>query len=113
MQMRPLLLKVLMIVVGLVAIRLLVPIIKSSTLLWLLLVVFAGTGVVWHGARQLYTAAIHGYVVTGMPERKVFREENLSLFRNNVIAWIALFPVIASGAVIMLFEALQAQGLIR
>lgn len=110
--MRPLLIRTLVLVAGLAIVQLLVPVMKSSTLLWLALVAFAGTGIVWHGAKQLYTA-MHGYVVTGMPERKVFREENFSLFRNNVIAWIALFPIIASGAVVMLFEALKAQGLIR
>ncbi|UIJ45493.1 hypothetical protein LZK98_00575 [Sphingomonas cannabina] len=89
------------------------PIAGRSNLLWLLAVFVPGPWAIWHLARQLYTAAMHGYVVTGVPEKRVYRDDAPSLYRNNVIAYIILFPIVAAGVVIMMLNALQAEHLIR
>jgi len=81
--------------------------------LWLVAVLGFGTWIVWHFARQLYTAAMFGYVRTGVPERRLQRDEFPSLFRNNVIANIALFPTVTAGCVILLLDALRAVNFIR
>ena len=60
----------------------------------------------WYMARQLYTAAMYGYVMTGVPERRHYRADALALFRNNVIAAIVLLPILAGGAIISAFQLL-------
>lgn len=102
------------VVVGAFALlRAFIPAIQRSGFLWLAVVAILGPWIVWQFAKQLYTAAMHGYVITGVPEGRVDRDDNPNLFRNNVIANIILFPIVAAGAVIMLFDALQAEHLIR
>lgn len=89
-----------------------VPLLQRNGIIWLIVVAVAGPWIVWHCAMQLYNAAMHGYVVTDVPERRVYRDKEPSLFRNNVVAWIVLFPLIASGAVMLLLDALEAEHLI-
>ena len=101
------------IVAALALVRFLVPPLQRSGYLWLLAVVSLGPWIVWHFVKQLYAAAMHGYVLTGVPEARVRKEDNRNLYRNNVIAYIALFPVVAAGVSIMLFDALKAEHLIR
>ncbi|MBA2466802.1 MAG: hypothetical protein H0V46_04270 [Sphingomonas sp.] len=104
---------IIIVVAALGLVRAFIPAVQRSGLLWLLVVSVLGPWIVWHFAKQLYTAAIHGYVLTGVPEGRVYREDNPSLYRNNVIANIILFPVVAAGVVIMLSDALQGEHFIR
>ena len=60
----------------------------------------------WYFARQLYTAAMHDFVMTGVPETRHYREEHRALFRNNVIGAIAILPVVAAGAMVASLELL-------
>jgi hypothetical protein len=98
---------------GLALLRAFIPAMQRSGLLWLIAVAVLGPWIVWQFARQLYTAAMHGYVMTGIPEGRLHRDDNPNLYRNNVIATIILLPIVAAGAVIMLLDALQAEHLIR
>jgi hypothetical protein len=85
---------------------------QGSGILWLVAVCIGGPWIVWYGAKQLYTAAKYGYVLTDIPERRVYRNDEPRLFRNNVIAWVVLFPLITAGAILALLEALKAQHII-
>ena len=93
--------------------RAFIPVVQRSGLLWLIAVAVLGPWIVWQFAKQLYTAAMHGYVLTGVPEGRVHRDDNPSLYRNNVIANIILFPIVAAGAAIMLLDALKAEHFVR
>ena len=58
--------------------------------------------------KQLYTAAMRGYIVTGRSmNRKVYREQNPTLFRSNVIANLIVFPMVAAGSALYLADALD------
>jgi hypothetical protein len=100
-------------VAALALLRTFIPVVQGSGLLWLIAIAVLGPWIVWQFAKQLYTAAMHGYVLTGVPEGRVHRDDNPILYRNNVIANIILFPIVAAGAVIMLLDALHAEHLIR
>ena len=104
---------IVIIVVALAVLRAVIPVVRRSGLLWLLAVSVLGPWLVWQFAKQLYTAAMHGYVLTGVPEGRVYRDDNPSLYRNNVIANIILFPMAVAGFVVTLLDALQAEHLIR
>ena len=101
------------VVAALALLRTFIPVAQRSGVLWLLAVSIFGPWIVWHFAKQLYTAAMHDYVLTGVPEARVHRADNPSLYRNNVNGNIICFPVVAAGAVIMLLDALKAEHLIR
>jgi hypothetical protein len=75
---------------------------------WLVVVTVGAPWVTWEGAKNLYFAAIHGYVLTWVPERRVYRDEDRRLFRNNVVVRIVLFPFIAAGAILLLADAWEA-----
>ncbi len=104
---------VIVVVTGFALLRAFIPIMQHTKLLWLGAISVFGPWIVWHFAKQLYSAAIHGYVLAGIPERRLRREANPNLYRNNVIANIVLFPIVTSGIVIMLLDALQANHLIQ
>ena len=53
----------------------------------------------WYFARQLYTAALYDFVMTGVPETRHYRAEHPILFRNNVIGAIVILPIVAAGGV--------------
>jgi len=55
---------------------------------------------------------MEGYVLTDVPERRVYRKSEPKLFRNNLVALLVMFPVIAAGAVLLLLDALQSEHLI-
>ena len=75
---------------------------------WSIIFALAGPFIVWQMARQLYTAAMEGYVITGRSMNvRVYRDKDRNLFRNNVVAHIGLLPLVASGAVLMALDALQ------
>lgn len=112
MSWRSILFSILAVVAVVVLFRYGLRLLQSSPLLWLIAVSVAAPWIVWHGAHQLYVAAIHGYVLTGVPERRVYRDENPGLYRNNVIAWIVLFPVLSAGAALILIGALEGQHLL-
>ncbi|MFL6759823.1 hypothetical protein [Sphingomonas sp.] len=100
-------------VVGITALlKSMVPLLQQNGIIWLIVVAVGGPWIVWDCAKQLYNAAMHGYVITGVPERHVYRDKEPSLFRNNVVAWIVMLPIIASGAVVLLLDALEAEHLI-
>ena len=86
-------------------IRLILPTLQNFEWAWLAVVTVGAPWVTWEGAKNLYSAAIHGYVLTGVPERRVYRDEDRRLFRNNVVVWIVLFPIIASGAIVLMIDA--------
>ena len=98
---------------ALAVVRAFVPTMQRTGVVWLLAVSALAPWVVWHCAKQLYTAAMHGYLLTGAPEDRVYRDENPSLFRNNVVGYIVMFPGIAAGAVVVLMDALRAEQFIR
>ena len=89
-------------------IRLILPSLQNSKWAWLVVVTVGAPWVTWEGAKNLYSAAIHGYVLTGVPERRVYRDEDRRLFRNNVVVCIVLFPIIASGAILLVVDAWEA-----
>lgn len=79
-----------------------------------IVVALAACFVTWETAKQLYRAAMDGYILTGRSmSTRVYREKNPTLFRNNVIASIILFPVIAAGAVTVVLDVLHAARVIR
>ncbi|HEX6742166.1 MAG TPA: hypothetical protein VF079_10290 [Sphingomicrobium sp.] len=85
----------------------------AMRLFWLIVMALVSPYVAWEMARQLYRAAMDGYILTGRSMRtRVYREKNPALFRNNVVANILLFPVIAGGACLFILEALQSLRLI-
>ena len=53
----------------------------------------------WYFARQLYTAAMRDFIMTGMPETRHYRAEHPILFRNNVIAAIFVLPMVVAGGI--------------
>ena len=93
-------------------IRAAVPLIQQFQLLWLVVVAVAGPWIVWDTAKQIFAAAMEGYVLTDVPERRVYRKSEPKLFRNNLVALLVMFPVIAAGAVLLLLDALQSEHLI-
>jgi hypothetical protein len=86
---------------------------QRFSLLWLIVVAVAGPWIVWDTAKQLFTARRQGYVLTDIPERRVYRESEPKLFRKNIVALVIMFPVLAAGAVLLLIDALRAEHLIR
>ncbi|RST31185.1 hypothetical protein HMF7854_10310 [Sphingomonas ginkgonis] len=94
---------------GVVAALLAIAVPKTRYLssLWLLIVSTGGPWLVWDFARKLYTAAMEGYFDTDLYGR-AHRDSERSLFRNNVIAHIALLPVFTSGVVLIWLNALDA-----
>ncbi len=90
--------------------RLIMPAMQSSNWAWLVAVTVGAPWIVWEGAKNLYTASMHGYVLSGVPERRVYRDKDRRLFRNNVVAWIIVFPVIVAGSVLLWLDALEAVG---
>lgn len=77
--------------------------------MWTYVFALAGPWLTWEIGRQLYTAAMQGYIVTGRSmSRKVYREQDPQLFRNNVIANLVVFPLVASGSALYLADALDA-----
>jgi len=81
---------------------------------WTYIFAVAGPALTLGVGRQLYTAATRGYVMTGHSmNRKVYRDKDPSLFRNNVIANIIVFPFVAAGSVLFMGDALKALGVIR
>jgi hypothetical protein len=100
-------------VVGITALlKSMIPLLQQNGIIWLIVVAIAGPWIVWDCAKQLYNAAMHGYVITDVPERRVYRDKEPRLFQNNIVAWPALFPIIAAGAAVLLLDALQAEHLI-
>jgi len=83
-------------------------------LVWLILVALGLGFVAWETAKQLYRAAMDGYLLTGRRmSTRTYRDKNRALFRNNLISNIIMFPVVAAGAAIMLLGALRAAHLIH
>lgn len=60
----------------------------------------------WYFARQLYTAAMHDFIMTGVPETRHYRDQHPALFRNNVIGAIVVLPMLVGGAVVAALELL-------
>lgn len=89
-------------------IRLILPALQNSKWAWLVVVTVGAPWIIWEGAKNLYFAAFRGYVLTGVPERPVYRDVDPRLFRNNVVAWIVLFPIITVGAILLLLDAWEA-----
>ena len=89
-------------------IRPILPALQNSRWAWLVVVSVGTPWVTWEGAKNLYSVAIHGYVLTGVPERRVNRDEDRRLFRNDVVVWIVLVPIIASGAIVLSVDAWEA-----
>ena len=89
-----------------------VPTAQRWGVVWLLLVSTVGPWFIWGFAKQLYNAAMHGYVTTELAG-KVHRDEQRELFRNNVIIHIVLLPIIVAGFFVILIVALEAQHLIQ
>ncbi|URD60246.1 hypothetical protein M8312_10680 [Sphingomonas sp. KRR8] len=75
--------------------------------LWFLIASVGGPWLVWDFARKLYTAAMEGYFDTDLYGR-AHRDTERSLFRNNLIAHIALLPIITSGVFLIWLNALDA-----
>ena len=76
---------------------------------WTIILALAGPCLTLGVARQLYTAALQGYIMTGHSmNRKVRRKENPKLFRNNVIINVVALPLLAGGSVVLVAEALDA-----
>ncbi|MFM6829593.1 MAG: hypothetical protein ACKOVA_04555 [Novosphingobium sp.] len=84
------------------------PDLQNAQWAWLVMVTIGAPSITWESAKNLYSAAVHGFVLTGVPERHVYRDEDRRLFRNNVIGWIVTFPIIAAGAVLLLVDAWAA-----
>jgi hypothetical protein len=79
-----------------------------SCRMWTIVLALAGPWLTLGVARQLYTAAMRGYIMTGHSmNRRVHREEEPTLFRNNVIANIAIFPLVAGGTALFVADAVR------
>lgn len=104
---------ILSVVAALALVHAFIPGVRRSAFLWLLVVAVIGPWAVWGVAKQLYTAAMHGYLLTGIPEARVYRDDDPKLYRNNVVGNLAIFPIVTGGAAIMLLDALRAAHLIR
>lgn len=76
--------------------------------MWTFVLALGGLWLTAEVGKQLYTAAMHDYIFTGRRlNRKVYRDENPSLFRANVLANIVMFPLMASGSGLFLVESLD------
>ena len=81
-------------------------------MIWSILLALGVSFVTWEMAKQLYTAAMDGYILTGRSMNvRVYREEDRRLFRNNVVGTIILFPLVAGGALLLVLHALEQVGL--
>jgi hypothetical protein len=78
---------------------------------WTYILAMAGPAVTLGVGWQLYTAATRGYLMTGHSmNRKVHRDKNPRLFRNNVIANVVVFPILVVGSVLIMADAFRALG---
>ncbi len=70
--------------------------------------VLGGAWGTWYFAKQLYTAAMYDYILTGIAEKRHYRSESPALFRNNVIGAIIVLPIMPAG---MVFAAMDVPTL--
>jgi hypothetical protein len=81
-------------------------------LIWSVILALTGAFFAWETGKQLYTAAMKGYILTGRSmNRRVDRKTDGKLFRNNLIANLMLFPLFAGGFV--MFSLAVLEGLAR
>ena len=64
-------------------------------MIWSVILALTGAFFAWETGKQLYTAAMKGYILTGRSmNRRVDRKTDGKLFRNNLIANLMLFPLL-------------------